>query len=57
MTYSARIQEKTVLPLACSLVQMYRLKGILVILPKLYLIPINRGTMLCIGHVFWVREN
>jgi hypothetical protein len=35
-----------------SLVQMYRLKGNIVILTKLYPATINRGTMPCIVHDF-----
>jgi hypothetical protein len=57
MTCSARIQEeKITLPLAYSLVQMYRFKGIFVILLKLYLTPINRGIVPCIGHAFWLEK-
>jgi hypothetical protein len=41
-------EEKTTPPLVCSLVQVYRLKGVIVILPKLYPVNINRGTISCI---------
>jgi hypothetical protein len=36
---------------------MYRLKDMNVILPKLYLTTINRGTPTCIKDVFWAKVN
>jgi hypothetical protein len=44
------------LPLCFSLAQMYRLKGMIVILPKLYLTTTKRGTLSCIVHAFGQRE-
>jgi hypothetical protein len=34
---------------------MYRFKGTIVNSSKLYLVPINRGTMACIVHTFLVE--
>lgn len=48
--------RKIVLSLAYSLVQMYSLKDIFVVLPKLYLTPINRETMLCTRDAFWLEK-
>jgi hypothetical protein len=44
------------LPSLCLIVQMYRLEDTIVILPKLYLVPINRGTMPCIWDIFWIEK-
>jgi hypothetical protein len=50
-------KERTSIPLFKSITHMYRLKDINVILPKLYLTTINRGTMTCIKDAFWARVN
>jgi hypothetical protein len=36
---------------------MYKFKGIIVILSKLYPTPINRGIVPCIRHTFLARES
>lgn len=58
MTYSARTrEEKTTLSLACSLVQMYRVKGKCNFAEDVPHVPINRRTMSYIRHTFLAKEN
>jgi hypothetical protein len=46
-------KEKTLMPLFKFIAHMYRLEVINVILSKLYLTTVNRGTMTCVFDAFW----
>jgi hypothetical protein len=49
-------KEKTSMPLFKFIAHMYRLEDINVILSKLYLTIVNRGTMTCVFDTFWAER-